>query len=325
MRFFAMLGASLSLVLVALLFFTESTAPADASAAVLSDTGSGLHVAKTRHMATASGTGNLTYHGGRVMQSSSTSYAIFWEPPTLQTGAPTHVSATYNSLIQRYFGDVGGNGLYKNNTQYYQVVSGVTQFIVNKSSFGSAWVDTSAYPASGCVDTATPGNCVSDAQIHAEVVKAMSANGWTGGLKHEFFVFTSYGEGSCASGTSCAFTAYCAYHGHFTSNSQTVLYANMPYTGTSLQGCGVSQSPNNDFDADSTINVTSHEQMETVTDPRLNAWYDSSGEEIGDKCAWVFGTLSLDGGKANEEWNGHFYILQEEWDNKVSGCVQTGP
>jgi hypothetical protein len=62
----------------------------------------------------------------------------------------------------------------------------------------------------------------------------------------------------------------------------------------------------------------------SVTDPNLNAWYDSAGAENGDKCAWNFGTLDEDGGMANQQWNGHFYVLQQEWDNAVSGCVQQG-
>ena len=32
--------------------------------------------------------------------------------------------------------------------------------------------------------------------------------------------------------------------------------------------------------------VTSHEIREAVTDPDLNAWYDSAGYEADDKCAW---------------------------------------
>jgi hypothetical protein len=265
--------------------------------------------------------GQLLYHGGNVMKKTSINYAIFWEPPLLQTGAPTHVSPNYNSLIQRYFGDVGGSGLYKNNTQYYQ---GNHKFIKNKSSLGDSYVDTSAYPASGCNDPATPGNCLSDAQIRAEVKKVIALKGWKAKITNMFYVFTSYGEGSCLQGTICAFTFYCAYHGHFPSGGD-VIYANMPYTGTDLNGCGTDTSPNNDFDADSTINVTSHEHIEAVTDPDLNAWYDSSGAEIGDKCAWNFGPLNFDNGKANQSWNGHFYILQQEWSNAAPGCVQFGP
>jgi hypothetical protein len=35
-------------------------------------------------------------------------------------------------------------------------------------------------------------------------------------------------------------------------------------------------------------NVTSHELSEGITDPRSGGWFDSSGGENGDKCAWSF-------------------------------------
>ena len=88
-----------------------------------------------------------------------------------------------------------------------------------------------------------------------------------------------------------------------------------------LNGCGVSDSPNNDIDADSTINVLSHEQMEAVTDPLLNAWYDVLGNEIGDKCAWNFGTINLDANLANAQLHNNFYLVQQERSNADSGCV----
>ena len=280
----------------------------------------------TRHGQVVATSNNMQYNGGPVMLTSQT-YAIFWEPAKLQDGTATHVSARCNSLIQRYFGDVGGSGLYNNNMQYYQTTSGAQQNIQDSSTFGAAYVDTTAYPAPDCVDLNTPGDCISDAAIQAEVSKVMASQGWTGGLTHMFFVFTSYGEGSCMTTVAeCAFTLYCAYHGYYTNASgQAVIYASMPYAGTDPSGCGAPTSPNSDADADSTINVTSHEHMEAVTDPELNAWYDTNGNEIGDKCAWNFGTLGYDNGLANQSWNGHYYIVQQEWDNAQSGCVQTGP
>ena len=282
-----------------------------------------LHGTLAPRSVTAASGGNLTYHGGKIMKSSTT-YAIFWKPAKLQTGTAATMSSTYVPLISRYFGDVGGSGLLNSTTQYYQVVSGTKSFITSKSAFGGSYTDTSAYPASGCADSATPGNCLSDAQIQAEVKKAIAANGWTPGPTKEFFVFTAKGEGSCQSGF-CAFVDYCAYHWKFSLTGKQVIYANMPYAGTLLAGCGVPKSPNNDIDADSTINVTSHEHMEAVTDPAGASWYDAQGMENGDKCAWDFGTVGLDGGKANQSWNGHFYLLQREWSNAGSHCVQTYP
>src|SRR5581483_2832087 len=147
----------------------------------------------------------LTYNGGPVMHSSVT-YAIFWEPPTLQDGSSTQVSSTYNSILQNYFGDIGGSGVYAIATQYHDT----TGTIANNSTFGGAWTHTSAYPASQCSDSATPQDCMTDAQIQDEVTKALAANNWTSGRTHMFFVFTSTNEGSCfdSGSSSCAFTQY---------------------------------------------------------------------------------------------------------------------
>ena len=272
----------------------------------------------------ALGSGNLAYHGGKVMKKNLT-YAIFWQPAKLQTGAASSVSATYDSLLVRYLQDIGGSGLENSTTQYYQVVNGVKQPIANSSAFQGSWVDTSPYPASGCSDPATPGNCLTDTQIRAEIKRALTANGWTAGTTKLFFVFTSKGEGSCVDPSTCAFTYYCAYHSSYTSGGHRVLYANMPYTGTNQAACGAGVSPNNDPDADSTINVTSHEHMEAITDPNGNAWYDAAGYENGDKCAWTFGSMPYANGTANQSLNGHFYVMQQEWSNAGSRCVSTYP
>lgn len=241
---------------------------------------------------------NLNYGGGPVQDGTTTAYAIYWEPTQ-------NVSSGYQSLINRYFGDVGSSGLYHNNTQYTDSSSAYP----SNATFGGSWVDTTPYPESPLLDS----------DIQNEVSQALSANGWTSDLHHIFFVFTEAGQNLCfdSSLSQCASNAFCAYHSYFGSNT---IYAAMPYAASF--SCNPGSSPNGD-DADQTINVTSHEQMEAATDPLLNAWTDSSGSEIGDKCAWNFGPL--DGSGADVNWNGDPYIVQTEWDNNVSGCVLTGP
>ncbi|MDQ6661243.1 MAG: hypothetical protein M3Z24_09795 [Chloroflexota bacterium] len=254
------------------------------------------HVAAAKqHKSSSSRTSNLLYHGGPVMGGTSHDYAIFWEP----TGS--YVSSGYNSLITRYFNDVGGSGLYHNNSQYSANGTSPTN-----STLASSWVDTASYPS----------GTITDAQVQAEVTHAQQVNGWSSSINNVFFVFTAKNENICY-GSSCSFTTFCAYHSSFGNNT---LYAAMPYTGTSLSGCGVPTSPNNNIDADSTINVTSHEQMEAATDPLGNAWYDRSGNENGDKCNFNFGP-----GNGDVVFNGHPYEVQKEWDNQVHGCVLSGP
>ena len=50
-------------------------------------------------------------------------------------------------------------------------------------------------------------------------------------------------------------------------------------TRGSRRGCDEGQYPNGSSNhADPTINVTSHEHNEAITDPQLNAWYDAAGQ-----------------------------------------------
>jgi hypothetical protein len=108
-------------------------------------------------------------------------------------------------------------GIDNNNTQYYQILGSTTTYIQNAAGviltngFAGSFVDNAPYPASGCSDTATPSNCITDAQIQAEIQRVMALMGWTSGPNKMFLLYTSSGEGSCL-GSSCAYTQYCAYH-----------------------------------------------------------------------------------------------------------------
>ena len=59
-------------------------------------------------------------------------------------------------------------------------------------------------------------------------------------------------------------------------------------------------------------NVSGHELSEALTDPRLNAWYDSSGAENADKCAWSFGKSLLSFSNNNSKWK-----IQGNWSNNA--------
>ncbi len=263
-----------------------------------------VHVTGTRHSASklrpSFAGSNLIYNGGPVMGGTTRVHAIFWEP------RGSFVSATYNSLLQRYFGDVGSSNLYHNNVQYPDARRNVPTNAV----LTNYWIDTAAYPS----------NPLRDGQIQKEVIRAMSVNHWTASINDIFFVFIAKGENICLDSSTCSFTAFCGYHSHFGNNT---LYTSLPYMGTNLSACGTNSSPNHDFDADSTISITSHEQMEAATDPLLSAWYDAGGNEVGDKCAWNFGGTNYAG--ANVVWNGHGYVVQREWDNARHTCVLVGP
>lgn len=290
--------------------------------AAAADHGPILGIVPARNTTSMSGGGNgqLVYHNGPVMRTNTT-YAIFWEP------AGSTVSAKYNSLINRFFTDVAAattagatNNVYWANTQYYDTTGSIS----DQSTFGGSYVDTTAFPKSGCKDRYT-SICLSDAQITTEIKNVIAKAGWAAGPNNLFFMFTPKGVGTCYSNSSCSFAQFCAYHSNVSSPAGTIYYANMPYANTVATGCDGGQHPNGD-DADATIQVTSHEHVEAITDKAGNAWYDASGYENGDKCAWKFGAMlgSTATGGYNQLINGNPYFLQLEWSNKTSLCVSDG-
>lgn len=291
---------------------------------------SGLHTTQNGNLGESE---ELFYHGGPV-QRTNANYVIFWEPPTLQDGAPTEMSASYISLIERYFHDVGASGLYNNNTQYYDTTGPIS----DNSFLAGIFVDTAPYPPSDCFDSALPSGCIGSDDIAAEVSRVLGLTGWTAAIGHQFSVYLAPGEGECASEShvSCFDTTWCAYHGYYQISNQTITVAVMPYIGTYLN-CSVLVPPaislNGNLDADNVINATSHEQMESVTDPQTTAgntgWNHNTGDEIGDLCNWIFGNYwTQNGGYANEAWGPtgqDLYIVQTEWDQATESCVNAGP
>ncbi len=268
----------------------------------------------------AASSSNLRYSGGPVMHSDA-NYAVFWEP-----GAST-TTASYKSTITSYFANVAAaSGTTSNDYSVATQYSDGAGAIAYAATAGSPITDTDPYPASGCASTGGRP-CLTDAQMETELNALITSHGLPRGLGTIYYIFTPSGVATCFDNTSrdCSSGGktfdYCAYHSSFGSGSGTTLYAVMPYADVS--GCQTGQYPNSN-PADQTLNVTSHEDIEAITDPLGNAWYDSSGEEIGDKCGWNFGSPlgGIPGAQYNEQISSGHYELQQEWSNASSGCAQ---
>ena len=175
-----------------------------------------------------------------------------------------------------------------------------------------------------------------------------TANGLPENLSHIYVMYLPKHVESCFySGTTagkqnqCTINyqlsaTYCAYHNQAPSG---MVYANMPYPiYASPVGftCGSDaifpalQTPNGNADADTEISATSHEVMESITDPdTVTGWFDTSGYENGDECAYVYGkTHGTPGTLYNQVINGHRYLTQEEFSNRDFfktglGCLQS--
>jgi hypothetical protein len=85
-------------------------------------------------------------------------------------------------------------------------------------------------------------------------------------------------------------TQYCGWHTRSTIGGVDIKYSFVGNANRCLNACAAQTvGPNGNAGVDGMISVIAHELEETNTDPDLNAWYDSSGAENADKCAWTFG------------------------------------
>lgn len=112
---------------------------------------------------------------------------------------------------------------------------------------------------------------------------------------------------------------YCGYHNHFFHNNNDIKYAFVGNSSTQCpSGCmAQSTGPNGNAGVDAMANVIAHELAEAVTDPDLSSWYDSSSNEIGDKCNFKFGSTfsAPNGAAANVTLGSRNYLLQQLWVN----------
>jgi PKD domain len=273
---------------------------------------------KVRARPLAAPVSQLTYHGGPVVHDGHV-YAIFWEPPGYS------FPANYRAAVASYFTDVAADSgkrtnVYSVNRQY----GDATGPAAYRVAFEGSYTDTSPLPPNGCTNPHT-SVCLNDDQLRRELNYFLSDSGLPRGLTRQYFVFTPPGVGSCfeASSDPCAYQSYCAYHSSFATLG-AVLYAVHPYV-TGVPTCDVGESPTG-TGADAVLNVVSHEHNEIITDPTGSGWFDATGDENGDKCAWTFGALQGSaGGVFNQVIAGEAYLLQYEWSNLHAGCVGSAP
>lgn len=310
----------------------------------------------------------LVYHGGRVMAVPGVGNKvvitpIFWTP----SGSGLSFAANYKSLIVQYLKDAaaasGTNNIYATNTEY----NGSNGAVHYKLTVGATINDTTALPAQECTvntgpvysDNSSYSACVDDDQIIAETQSVVTAHSLPSDLGHIYVMFTPKGVESCFYSDSEAITqggnqctinpsgapptgtsAYCAYHSFF-GTAKNSIYAMMPFPvyqsavgftcSSEFSTLGATESPNSNPDADVEISPLSHELSEAITDPNLNAWFDSTGFENGDECAYTYGATHGTAGKLyNQTLNTHHYLTQEEFSNNDfaatgGGCLQGEP
>jgi hypothetical protein len=287
------------------IFITRQAAAEKATGDLMAAKGAGGGAGRNK------GTG-IFYHGGPVIYQQKVA-AVYWGTSVIYNGGPTPgttgTGAQDGSLIGFFLRNLGGSSYFNINTTYFD---GTSTHVQNSVTYTQYWADNSA-----------PSATVSDAQLQAEVAKGLNSGALTYDPSTLYHVFTGLNI-NLGGGFG---TQYCAYHGHFTWNGKDVKYSAMPYDYTFPSACSaLNGSPNNDPAADAEVNTMAHETEETTTDEDLNAWYDRSGNENADKCAWMFGTTyaSSNGSTANVKIGGKDFLVQMNWINTGSGGCRQG-
>ena len=240
----------------------------------------------------------IFYHNGRILNDpSGLKVNIIWYGTWTQAETST---------IQNLITGLNGSQYYNINTTYYDSLK---KPIPNLVTLGAQITDSYSQGKSN----------LSDQQIWNVVSQAAQRNTAIYDSKAINLVLTSKDV------TKTGFlTSYCGWHNfNYTNTNVPIQYAFIGNPGTN-SACVFQQiSPNGDAGIDAMASVIAHEIVETVTDPQLNAWYDSRGYENGDKCAWNFGTTTtLNGYQYNLIFNSKKYLIQQNWVNSGGGSCR---
>ena len=230
------------------------------------------------------GSPNLIYHGGKIMPTAVTK-AIFWG-----TSWGSYAGDKITGLDLWYAGYSNSN--YAGTVTEYTGSNGTVGRVT--SHLGHA------------IDTTVASGGDNSSAILAEVCKVVtnpdaSGNGY-------YPVYTDIPRGNAS---------YCAWHASGSCGSTVVQFAFFwkldgdpgcdPQDTSGLHSQGLA----------ALANVSGHELSEARTDPSTTSttgspgWYDSSGSENGDKCAWTFG------GPLATFSNGSQWKTQGEWSNRA--------
>jgi hypothetical protein len=219
---------------------------------------------------------NMTYHGGKIMPTANTT-AIFWG-----TSWPSYSGDKITGIDAFYTGFSNSN--YAKTSDEY---TGSNGQVGPDTSYLAHIIDGSA--ASGGGNTSVILN-----EVCKVITPDPSGNGY-------YPVYTDVPRGNAG---------YCAYHSAGTCNGHLVQFAFFfkldgdpgcdPQDTSGLHSQGLA----------ALANVSGHEFSEARTDPASpGAWYDSQGQENGDKCAWTFNVPLVTFS------NGSQWKVQGEWSN----------
>jgi hypothetical protein len=245
------------------------------------------------HGKNASSNPDMSYHGGPILPSVSVE-AIWWGSswPSYSGDEITGMDSWYKA--------VGGTSYAATVNEY---TDNAGQSVTTSITYQGHIVDSSSVPKH-----------LSTSAVLGEVCKVITkpvANAY-------YPVYVDKARGGAN---------YCAYHSWGSCGGTPVEFGFF-FKPDGDAGCNpdstvAGQSEGLQADA----NVSGHELSETRSDPNGNAWYDSSGEENGDKCAWTFGgpyvLLGTAKWKIQGNWSNYEYDHNSGYANSSGqkGCA----
>jgi hypothetical protein len=271
----------------------------------------GLHWTRGVHgaqqpRAAARRTPNMSYHGGRIMPT-VVSKAIFWGPSWANA---SFVGDKISGLDSWYTGH--------NGSSYAATVNEYTDTLNGGHQVGSSGLTHQGH----IIDTSTASSGGSTSAILAEVCRQVTAGNIVldGGGNNYVPVYVDLKRGNAS---------YCAYHSAGTCGGHPVQFGFF-FNLDGDPGCDPQDTSGLHSQGLAALaNVTAHELSEARSDPaNPGAWYDSSGEENGDKCAWTFNVplVSFPNGtqwKVQGEWSNAAYLAGTGYPNSSGqrGCL----
>jgi hypothetical protein len=219
---------------------------------------------------------NMTYHGGVIMPTANVT-AIYWGPSWTSPGDKI-------SGMTSWYQGFSNSNYAKTSDEY----TGSNGQVGPSTSYAGQYVDTS-----------TAGNGNNTSAILAEVCKEITSPDPSGNGYYPVYVDKTRGS-----------NGYCAYHSVGTCHGIRVQFGFF-FKLDGDAGCDPGDTSGLHSQGLAAIaNVSGHELSEARTDPaNPGAWYDSSGEENGDKCAWTFNVPLVTFS------NGTKWKIQGEWSN----------
>jgi serine protease len=283
---------------------------------------------------------NLRYGGGidgiGVTTGQEKVYLVFYGSQWGTAGSNASGDVTLSGdptgeapYVQELLKGLGTNGELWSGvmTQYCDGVS------VGAQSCPAANTEHVAYPTGGALagvwvdeSTASPQQATGH-ELGVEAVNAAAHFGNTTAASNrdaQYVVLSP--TGTNPDGFNTPSGQFCAWHdyngdttltgGAVSSPYGDIAFTNLPYITDAGASCG-QDFVNSNGTLDGVSIVEGHEYAETITDQNpAGGWTDSSGEETGDKCAWI--SPGASGGAADLSLATGSFSMQSTWANDGS-------